>query len=116
MEADIPASHEEAAGGWLLAAGAIFGGLGASVLALGALIPASKGNRPLTLTLSAPAFVLGVAVTAWLGYGYFKDSLHDSDFEIGHDLIMPWAVMAGPALVTGLLAMTVLWYKRGRQL
>ena len=101
-------------GGWLLAAGALFGGLAASVLALGALIPAWKGNKLLTLTLSAPALVLGVIVSIWLGYGYLQDGLHDSDFEIGHDLIMPWAVMAGPALVTSLLAFTTLWYKRKR--
>src|SRR5437764_1260211 len=99
-------------GGWLVAAAALFGGLAASVLALGALIPAFKRNLPLTLILSAPAFILGIVVTIWLGYGFVSSGVPYSDVEIGHDLIMPWAVMAGPSLVTSLLAMAVVWCKR----
>src|SRR5206468_2460170 len=99
-------------GGWLLAAGALFGGLGVSVLALGALIPASKGNSSLTFILSVPAFALGLIVSAWFGYGYIKDGFHDPDSEIGHDFIVPWLLMAGPALLTSLLAVSVLWLKK----
>ena len=79
----------EALGGWLLAAGILFGGLGTAVLALVALFPASRGNRSLTLSLSAPALILGALVTFWFGYGYVTSGLHDPDFEVGHDLFMP---------------------------
>src|SRR5437016_3876523 len=103
-------------GGWLLAAGALFGGLFASILALCALVPACKGKRSLTLALSAPAFVVGVVVTAWLGYGYIGYGLHDSDFDFGHDFFMPWILMAGPALATGLLALVVLWRNQSRRI
>ena len=111
----MPILLAEDIGGWLLAAADLFGGLAASVLALGALIPAFKRNLPLTIILSAPALLLGTVVTVWLGYGIVSSGLPDSDFEIGHDLIMPWAVMAGPSLVTSLLAMTVVWYKRSKR-
>ena len=99
-------------GGWLVAAAALFGGLAASVLALVALVPAFKRNLPLTLVLCAPALLLGIVVTGWLGYGFLSSGPPDSDFDFGQDLFMPWAVMAGPSLVTSLLAMTVLWYNR----
>jgi len=102
-------------GGWLVAAAALFGGLAASVLALCALIPAFKRNLLLTLVLSAPALVLGIDVTVWLGYGFVSSGPPDSDFDLAHDLIMPWTMMAGPSLVTGLLAMAVVLYKRNKR-
>jgi len=102
-------------GGWLVAAAALFGGLAVSVLALVALIPAFKRKLPLALILATPALVLGIVVTVWLGYGFVSSGPPDSDFEIGHDLIMPWAVMAGPSLATSLLAITVVCYKRTKR-
>ncbi len=102
----------EEIGGWLIAAGALFGGAGMSALALIALIPASKGKSLLTLLLSAPAFILGVLVTIWLGYGYFSYSQHQVGFEIGSDLVRPWVFMAAPSLVTSLLAWIILWFNR----
>lgn len=100
-------------GPWLLAAGALFGGLGLSVLALGALLPAWKGHRLLTLALAVPAFLLGIVVTLWLGFGSLAE-IHDPDFEFGHDLFLPWLFMAGPSLVTSVLAVTVLCIRRNR--
>lgn len=87
-------------------------GLVASVLALGGLFPASKGNKLLTFCLITPALIVGVSVTIWLGVGYVKENLHDPDFEFGHDLLMPWIFLAGPAFAASLLGMLVLWVKR----
>ena len=103
-------------GGWLLAGSVLFGGLGFSVLALGALIPAWKGDRVFTLLLAAPAFVLGVIVTGWLVHGYVGRAPADPSYNPTPDFVMDWIFMAAPALVTSLLAVTVLWNKRRRRM
>lgn len=96
--------------GWLYAAAAFFGGLLASLLALCALVPAWQRNRRLTFALAAPAFLVVVLDTLWIGYGFVTDGLHDPDFSIS-DFLIPWTMMAGPALLTGLLAIAVLWVR-----
>ena len=101
-------------GGWLFAALVLFGGLGAAVLALGALIPAWKGKSALCLALSGPAVVLGIGVTVWLGYGFISSTMHDPELDIRQDLLLPWLLMAGPSTVTSVLALVVLWYARKR--
>jgi hypothetical protein len=83
----------------------------ASLLALFALAPASRGNRPATLAMAAPAFLIGLALTAAVCYGFVTDGLHDPDYEL-RDFLAPWLVMAGPPLATSLLALTVLWLRR----
>jgi hypothetical protein len=103
-------------GGWLFAALVLFGGVGAAILALGALIPAWKGNSALAIALLVPALLLGFGVSIWFGYGFITSNLHDPDLDIRQDFILPWLVMAGPSLMTGLLALAFLWYARRRRL
>ena len=98
----------EALDGWLVAAAAFFGGLAASILALGALVPARQRNRPLMLALAAPAFIVGVLVTLWIGYGFVTDGLHDPDYSMS-DFAIPWLIMAGPSFATSLLAVVFFW-------
>ena len=93
--------------GWLFAAAAFFGGLIAAVLALCALAPAWKRNRRLTFALASPGFAVVLLMTLWMGYGFITDGLHDPDYSIS-DFAGPWVIMAGPSLVTSLLAMVVL--------
>jgi hypothetical protein len=74
-------------GGWILAGGVLFGGLATSVLAL--------------------------IATVWLVIDYAKvQSDPDPSYNATPDFFMELLIMAGPALVTSLLAMAVLWYKR----
>ncbi len=102
-------------GGWLFAALVLFGGLGAALLAMIALIPARKGHRALALTLSVPALILGLGVTIWLGYGFMTSNLHDPDLDLWQDHVLPWLLMAGPSLATSLLAFAFLWCRRKRR-
>ena len=104
----MPAFLAESLDGWLLGAAMLFGGLVASVLALGAIVPARKGNRRLTLMLAGPAFFVVVIDSLWLGYAWASSGLHDSVYSV-RDLAVPWVIMAGPSLVTAVLAMTVYW-------
>jgi hypothetical protein len=97
--------------GGILVTMVLFGGVVTSVLALIALFPAKKGNRTLTLCLSIPALIMGMVATVWLAWQYYRQSPHDSSSEIGFSIIA-WMILAGPALLTGLLALTVLWIKR----
>ncbi len=60
----------------------------------------------------APAFAVGLMVTAWLGYGYVTNGMHDSDSDFVQDFLMIWMFLAGPALATSLLTACVLWSKR----
>lgn len=99
--------------GGILAMLLVCGNLVTAVLALCALVPASHGNRTMTFTLAAPAFVCGLLITLYLIYGYVRDGLHDPDCDLS-DFMIPWAVMAGPALVTSLFAAFVLWRKQAK--
>lgn len=90
------------------------GGGAASLLALAAIFPARQGNKPVTLCMIAPAIVMGLVVTVWLGYGFFTDGLHNRDPEYVPDLMdffAPWIILAGPALATSLISACVLWSK-----
>ena len=97
--------------GGILAFLFVCGGLATSLVALVALVPASQGNRRLTLILIAPASICGLLFTVYFACGYVKDGLHDPSYELS-DFILPWAFMAGPALVTSLIAIFVVWLKR----
>jgi len=83
----------------------------ASLLALFALAPASRGNRAATLAMAAPALLIGLAMTAAVCYGFVTDGLRDPDYTL-RDFLTPWLVFAGPPLVTSLLAVTILWLRR----
>jgi hypothetical protein len=102
----------EALGGWIFAAAMMFGGLAASLLSLGALFPAWRGDRLRTITFVAPAFIVTLLVTLWIGYGYITDGLRDPRFSIS-DFMMPWLFLAGPSFATTLLAILVLWFRKG---
>ena len=108
----MPVIFAEALDGWLFAAALMFGGLAASLLALGALFPAWRGNRSLTFALAAPAIIVVLLVTLWIGYGYVTDGLRDPSFSVS-DFMMPWLFLAGPSLATSLLAILVLWFRKG---
>jgi hypothetical protein len=99
--------------GWLFGAAVLFGGLLASVLALCALVPARQGNRGWTWALVSPAFVVGLLVTVGAGYGMVTDGVRDGDYSVG-DFAIPWLVLAGPSLATGLLAVVVLGLRMRR--
>jgi TRAP-type C4-dicarboxylate transport system permease small subunit len=98
-------------GGWLVAGGLLFGGVGASLLALGALVPASRGNRSLTVLLVAPAIIVVLLTTCWLGYGYAQteSSVHE---EVMDNFVKPWFLMASLPLATSVVASMVLWFKK----
>jgi hypothetical protein len=100
--------------GWLAAAVFLFGGLGASILALCALVPASRDNRPLTLGLIAPAMLMFLWVTCWLAHSYFLRENPDRE-ELIENYVEPWFLMALPPLITGLLPCFVLWFKKRKQ-
>lgn len=99
--------------GWIFAAGILLGGLIATVLALCALAPAWQRNRRLTVILIAPALVIGMLITIWLGYGFITDGLHDPDSSVS-DFVLLWLLMAGPPLATSLLAIVVLVFSSRR--
>jgi hypothetical protein len=101
-------------GPWLAAAALLFGGLAASILALGALFPASRGNRSLTVGLIAPAIIMVILTTCWLAQGYFRRENHDHE-EIIDNYVQPWFFMALAPLVTSVLAGFVLWFKRRKR-
>jgi hypothetical protein len=82
-----------------------------SLVALAALVPASRGNRQATLAMAAPAFVIGVLLTLAMGYGFITAAMRDPDYEL-RDFAVPWLVIAGPPLGTSLLAVAVLWLRR----
>jgi hypothetical protein len=88
-----------------------FGGLVASVLALGAVVPAWRGNRVRTIALAAPALVVVLLVTIWTGYEYLTDGLRDPDLSID-DFVAPWLFLAGPSFAASLLAISVLLLRK----
>lgn len=97
--------------GWLAAALLLFGGSGASLLALGALIPAWRGNRPLTLALIAPA-ILAVGLTICrLAAAYFLSDKHDHQ-QIMENFVKPWLFMALVPSLTSLVALGVVIYRK----
>jgi hypothetical protein len=98
-------------GDWLTAAGLLLGGICTSLLALGAVIPAWRGKRPLTFVLAAPAFLLGVAATFWLGSGN-RMGRSDTVEQTGGDAVAVWMLMAGAPLFTSLLVVSVLFLRR----
>lgn len=92
---------------------------GTCLLGLGALIPAARGDRKLTLALSAPAFLAGILVTVWLVVGFITERMHETEIEpLGTELsylVMPWLVMAGPPFAISLLAVLVLWCNKHKR-
>jgi len=101
-------------GGWLVAGGLLFGGLGASLLALGALLPALRGNRPLTVALIAPAIIMVILTTFWLAQAYVQREGHDRE-EVIENYVRPWFFMAFLPLVTSLAVFVVACYKRRKR-
>lgn len=89
----------------------LFSALVASLLALAALVPASRGNRSTTLAMAAPAFVIGVLLTLAMIYGFVTAGLHDPDYTL-HDFVVPWLVFAAPPLATSVLAVSVMYLRR----
>ena len=110
----MPSILAENLDGWLFGAALFFGGLLVSILALVALVPAARRNRAGTFALAAPALVVGLLITLWVGYGFITDGLRDPDYSI-RDFLTPWLVMAGPPLACGLLAVAVLIFRTRTQ-
>jgi hypothetical protein len=105
----------ESLDGWLFAAALMFGGLAASLLALGALFPAWRGDRWRTIAFIAPALIVTLLVTLFAAYGYITDGVGDPDSSIA-DFIAPWVFLAGPSFVTSLSAALVLWIRSKKRM
>jgi len=64
-----------------------------------------------------PGFILGVMVTLWLGFMYYKNDLHSltsaphDDLDWLRDFLMPWVLMAVPAFFASLIGF-VSWLTR----
>ena len=99
-------------GDWLTAAGVLLGGICTTLLALGAVIPAWRGNRLLTFALAAPAFLLGVVATIWLGRGDETMGRTDGLERTGSDVVVLWILLAGAPLITSLLVVSILYLRR----
>ena len=102
-------------GGWLLAGGVLARGVVSSLLALLALIPASRGKRSIAITLLTPSLIVSTGVTIWLVTQFIGNHRHGIDVAIGSDLIGPWIFMAGPSFLTGVIAILVTWAKSGQR-
>ncbi len=98
-------------GGWLAAGLFLFGGLGASALALVAIIPARKGKGVFTALLVLPAVAMAIIATYWLGQAFFEGGSHEEDATMG-DFIEPWLLMGFPSFFTSLLAGAVFFIKK----
>src|ERR1043166_5919226 len=84
-------------GGWLVAGGLLLGSLATSVLALGALYPASQGKRSLTICLISPAVIVALAAINYFANAYIHRDFHDRE-EIIVNYVQPWLVMGFPPL------------------
>ncbi len=98
-------------GGWLAAGLLLLGGVASTVLALGALYPASKGMRSLVITLIAPAVIMTFLTTCYLAQAYTHRSSHDRE-EILINYVQPWFFMAFPPLAASVLVGSILVWKR----
>ena len=99
-------------GGWLAAGALLLGSLASSVLALGALYPASQGMKSLTVCLITPAIIVAFIAIYYFVGAYTHRSLHDRE-EILVNYIQPWLVMGFPPLITsGLSGALLIWKRR----
>jgi hypothetical protein len=98
-------------GGWLVAGGLLLGSLATSVLALGALYPASRGMRSLTLVLIAPASIMAFLAIYYFASAFIHRDFHDRE-EIIVNYIQPWLLMGFPPLATSVLSGGLLLWKR----
>lgn len=101
----------ESIGGMLIAAGLLFGGLAASILALFALRPAARGDQPATLKLIAPAVIMALANVVLWGSACAK-ILSTGDFVQLLFGLLETTVWVGAPLATSLLALIVLRRRR----
>jgi hypothetical protein len=97
-------------GGWLAAGVLLLGSLITSVVALGALYPAYRGMRGLTIRLIAPAISMAILAVYYFANAYFHREFHDRD-EIMMNYIQPWLLMGLPPLATSLLSGSLLLWK-----
>ena len=101
-------------GPWLFAAMMLFAGLGATVLALIGIAPAIFAKRVLTLCLIAPALLVGLGATYWLGLCYYRAGTYDEEHFV-ENVLQPWFLMAGLPLFTSLIVGTVLFFRTRRR-
>lgn len=100
-------------GGWLVAGALFLASLVSSLLALGALYPACKGRRHLTLCLIAPAIITAVVAVCYFANAYTHREFHDHE-EIVLNYVQPWLLMGLPPLATSILSGGVLLWKQRR--
>jgi hypothetical protein len=98
-------------GGWLLAGMLVTAGLASALLALLALIPASRGNRSAAIFMTAPALLAAVAVTLFVIGNMIRDHVRGSDTGTLSDAFFSWLIFVGPPLLTGGIATLVIWAK-----
>jgi hypothetical protein len=97
-------------GGWLAVGMLFLGSLVASLLALGALYPAYRGRRALTIRLIAPAIIMAVLAVYYFANAYVHREFHDHE-EIMLNYVQPWLLMGLPPLATSLLSGSLLLWK-----
>jgi hypothetical protein len=96
---------------WILNGMILTAGVGSSLLALVALIPASRGKRLVAFALAAPALLDGIGVSVWL-LVQFLGAKHDPAYTGAiSDLVGDLIFMAGPPLLTGCIAVLVILAK-----
>jgi len=99
-------------GGWLVAGALLLGSLGSSILALGALYPASQGMKALTLCLITPAVIIAFVAIYYFAGAYTHRSVHNRE-EIMLNYVQPWLLMGFPPLITSAASGALLvWKKR----
>ncbi len=108
----MPIMFAEDIGGWLVAGGVLFGSWATSMLALIALVPATRGRRRLTLCLITPALIMAVVAVCYFANMYAHRESHDRE-EIFVNYIQPWFFMGLPPLATSALTTAfLLWNSR----
>lgn len=98
-------------GPWLVAGALLVGSLVTSILALGALYPASRGKRRLAFCLIVPAVIVALLAIYYFANAYIHRDFHNRE-EILVNYLQPWLVMGLPPLATSALAAALLLRKR----
>jgi len=103
----------EQMGGYLIVAGFLLAGIIASILALAAIVPAARGNRPLAIKLIFPASVVVFLSLCYVGAAFIVTTLHHEHFPLS-DAFMLWLFVGALPFCTLALTALVLWIKRDR--
>lgn len=104
----------ESIDGGIFALLVILGELAAILLALVALIPAAHGHRLLVLLLIAPAILMVIFATCWLGQSFFSGDPEERH-ELASDALGMWFLFAFPPLLASVTSFSIAAYRRKRR-